>query len=81
MELGVVRTVDPHTLNVQITMGDVEIKAAIDSEDPDDLAFDVFLRKITEFTKAEYLRLVANLVEKAEQAARLGLSAQPPEFK
>lgn len=81
MELVVGRAVDPKSLNVTIRLADPEITAAIDGADPDDLAFKLWLVPVSDFTKSEYVNLVAQLVAKVEQAASLGLSASPPEPK
>lgn len=81
MDLTVQRGVDPHNLVMTVRMQDVEIKGALGTDDPDDLGFDVFLRALNSMPKAEYIRLVATLVEKVEQAAGLTMTAGAPEPK
>jgi hypothetical protein len=73
----------PLAYNCGIALEEADLKAAFDIADPDeDLFYDLYgAGRQPPLSNAEMIRRVARVVELAEQARALGLTAGAPEFK
>jgi len=82
MEINSTRTVQPETVRLSVNLNTEDVSAAFIVADPDEeLFFQLFSPKWLTLGAAEQLRTVARVIELAEQARSLGLTAAAPEPK